>query len=439
MKRFLGTMMAIAVMSSLLAGCGGSAGENAAASTSSSAQSAGTQSVASAENVTVTIMHHMSEDPKRNALKAWTDEVTKQNSNIQFEVTNITDVDQYRNTLKTKLAAGDPPDIMGGNASQYKDLIEAGHIADLTSAPFIKNCDDNAVKGLTLNGKTYGIPVDIGALVVYYNKDVFSSTGVSVPTTYEEYLKVCQTFKDKNIVPNSFGFKDAWTANVETQMDYWPDMAKEPDLFKDSELRAKKFSDFAGFKRAMERVNQRLAFATGDVLGTDHNTALQEFATGKAAMTDGGTWDISSIRAANKDGNFGVFALPADKAEDTLMRISVDDAWMIADKAKNKDAAFTFFNYATSPEGGKVWAETTATISAFKGVDSSSLDPMTQDVSDIISSGKVINSDTLYILSGQMSTYLDQWGQEFVADSKRNVDEYIAKLDKQFDTIAKTN
>jgi raffinose/stachyose/melibiose transport system substrate-binding protein len=441
MKRFFGIVVIIAVFAAMLAGCGNAATTDESTSDTASGTAQTAQSVTTAEapkDVTLTVMHHMGEDTKRNGLKAWTDEFTKQNANVKFDVTNITDVTQYRNLMKTKLAAGDPADIMFGNASQYKDIIQAGHVADLTNTSFIKNCDENAVKGLTIDGKAYGIPIDIGALVVFYNKDIFADNGLSVPTTYDEYLKLCQTLQSKNIMSEAWGLKDSWIANVETQMDIWPDMSAEPDLFKDTETRAKKFADFTGFKRALERTAQRIAFQSGDVLGTDHNASVQLFATGKAAMLNQGTWDIGAIKAANKDGNFGVFALPADKAEDTLMRISVDDSWMIADKSANKDVAIKFFEYVTSPEGGKAWTDATSTISAVKGADASSLDPMTQDVLNIMNSGKVINSDTLYQLSGQMSTYFDTWCQEYVVDKDRSVDKYIEKLDKQFDTMANT-
>ena len=63
---------------------------------------------------------------------------------------------------------------------------------------------------------------------------------------------------------------------------------------------------------------------------------------------------------------------------------------------------------------------------------------MAREVSDIIASGKVINVNTLYVLSGQMNTYFIQWCQEFVADKNRTVDGYIAKLDQEFDNISKT-
>lgn len=425
------------VLSIIFTGCGSSPGGDKKSDGSVKQSESGQEEKQELEEVKVTIMHHMSEQAKRDGLKAWTDAVTAKNPNIQFEVIAVTDVQMYRDNIKTKIAAGDPVDIMFGNVTQYMDLVKAGHIADLTEDPYIENIDDNAIKGFTIDGKVMGVPIDLGALVVYYNKDLFKEYNLEIPKTYDEYINILETFKGTDIMPAAWGLKDAWIANVEFEMEIWPFMSKEPDFYKDTMERTKKFSDYPGFKRCLERLNKRIEYQTGDVYGTSYDKSLQLFATGKAATLNQGTWAIAGIRSYNSDGNFGCFALPADNENDTVMRISVDDAFMVSAQTDVKDAIVKFFGYATSPEGAKVWTEKTQTISAVKGADTSSLDPMAQDVMKIIQSGKVINSDTLVQTSGQMNKVLSQWMQEFVADKNRTIDGYIDKLDKEFDNIAK--
>lgn len=48
-----------------------------------------------------------------------------------------------------------------------------------------------------------------------YNKDVFDKLGISVPTTWEEFLQVCETIKTKGdgVIP-IFMPKDFWVPQI---------------------------------------------------------------------------------------------------------------------------------------------------------------------------------------------------------------------------------
>ena len=43
-----------------------------------------------------------------------------------------------------------------------------------------------------------------------YNKDLFDEYQVSVPTTWDEFLNVCEVFKEAGIIPQAFGDLEAW-------------------------------------------------------------------------------------------------------------------------------------------------------------------------------------------------------------------------------------
>ena len=152
---------------------------------------------------TIKVFHHMSEQTKRDGLKNLMDEFTKENPNVKFEEEAISQ-DSYKNTLKTKLAAGDAPDIIMGTPYEYTDLVDAGHIMDLTGQSFYNNIQDLAIPSVKIKDKLYGIPLDVQAHGIFYNKDVFKEAGVEVPQTYSDLVKVCETLKSKNIVPPIF-------------------------------------------------------------------------------------------------------------------------------------------------------------------------------------------------------------------------------------------
>ncbi|HYH03477.1 MAG TPA: extracellular solute-binding protein, partial [Bacillota bacterium] len=372
------------------------------------------------------------------ALQAWADGAAKANPQYKYEVNAVSDPTQYKNLIKTKIAAGDPADIMFGPPRDQMELIKAGNIADVTGAPFIKNYDPEILKGVSVDGKIYGIPVDLGLLLVYYNKDIFEKNGIQIPKTYDEFIKVCETLKGKGINPVSYGFKDAWTAGVDFMFEWYMMLVKEPNMFKDVEAGTKKFKDYPMFKRGMERNRQRVAFSTNNPFGTDNNKSVQLFASGQAAMFESGTWNISTIRELNKDGKFGMFMLPADNEADTRARLFLDDCFMINAHAKSMDSAYSFFNFATSSEGANVWASKTGLIPAIKGVQLQNVDEMTKDAVAVKDSGKTIFADVQYQPTGQLFDLLfSKFSPDFLADTKKSVDDYIDQFDQDYAEAAK--
>lgn len=437
MKRILSLATACTIMLSVLVGCGGNQEETttSAASTSENSTAVVSEASKSAEKVTVNVFHHMSEQGKRDGVTAWTTAVTASNPEITFNVEGI-DFNQYSTTLKTKIAAGDAPDVIFGRPKVYTDIVKAGHIMDITGQSFVNNIAESATASMKIDDKVYGIALDFGVMGVFYNKDIFKEAGIEVPKTNSELIKIADTLKEKGIIPFSHGFKDAWTAQVDFQSDFYSVLHKIPTFFKDVRDRTKKISDFPEFKESLLRYEKRLSYSSGDDFGTDYSKSLQLFSTGKTAMLIEGNWALGDIRKNNPKGNFGFFATPVSDVEsENILDIGVDDGFMISSQTKVKDAAFKLFDYATSPAGTDDWVKNSKTLSAMKGYKADDLDSMVVDILAYVSSNKTSNSQEYEALSGQHDSTFRKFQEEFAADSKRNVDKYIQKIDKEFDAI----
>jgi multiple sugar transport system substrate-binding protein len=62
----------------------------------------------------------------------------------------------------------------------------------------VSQFDKSAVQGATFDGKLYAVPTDYGPMVMYYRKDVFAKYGLSVPTTWAEYLTEAAVLKQRD-------------------------------------------------------------------------------------------------------------------------------------------------------------------------------------------------------------------------------------------------
>lgn len=422
MKKLTLILLSLVMIFSMVAACGGDTtdGDSAPA--------------ASGEPVHLTIYHHMGEQAKRDGVQAWADAVTAANPHYTFEINVIADANQYRQIIRTRIAAGDPVDIMFGAVRDYLDLVEAGHVANITDAPFIANFDEDVIEGSVVNGNIYGIPVDMGLLMVFYNRDIFEEHNLSVPTTYAEFLEICQILIDNGVNPLALGFGDAWTAGVDFMIEWYMMLEKDPYMFRDVMDGNARFADYPMFRRGVERSRERFVMAQGNPFGSSNDDSIQMFASERAAMLPNGTWSVSTVRDLNPDGNFGLFMLPADNAADTRARLFTDTCFMISSALTEAElsAAYAFFNFALSPEGANIWSELTGLIPATRGVTLTNPDPMTADAMAVKESGLTVFADTAIQPTGQRFDILFNFSADFLADMNRSIDDWIAAFDAEF-------
>lgn len=137
--------------------------------------------------------------------------------NIDVEITDLPE-GEYTTKIDTALVAGEPPDI--GYVYERKWLA-AGHFLPMndTIDAFNINIDDYnpsaAALLCTYNDQTYCIGTYTGAVMLFYNKDIFDAAGVeypsaTVPITMDEYVIMAeQLTKEGDSLENSIWGSDA--------------------------------------------------------------------------------------------------------------------------------------------------------------------------------------------------------------------------------------
>ena len=122
-------------------------------------------------------------------------EQIQKNAKIVLTGDSVPDVMEYNkgNATAGQLAAQGLIMPLTDAAAQYGwDSKLAGSLA--TTAKY----DENGLMG---SGDWYGVP-NYGEFVgVYYNKAMFAEQGLEVPTTLDEFVKVMDAFKAKEITP----------------------------------------------------------------------------------------------------------------------------------------------------------------------------------------------------------------------------------------------
>ena len=110
--------------------------------------------------------------------------------------------EQITSILQTKLAAGQPSDIVVYNKVSRRMSWMRSYFVDLSDEPFVDNLIDPSLFKAP-DGKILWVyhekhSMEMG---IVYDKKMFEEMKVSVPTTFDEFVQACATIKENGVTP----------------------------------------------------------------------------------------------------------------------------------------------------------------------------------------------------------------------------------------------
>lgn len=122
----------------------------------------------------------------------------------KINYTKFDDADTYQKELINALAENRGPDIfMVKNTWAYKHFGKIFPANGLTQTPLITPQEIRSLfpavvtKDFVINGAIYALPLNMDALALIYNKDVFDSKGIVYPPkTWDEFVSVVSKIKE---------------------------------------------------------------------------------------------------------------------------------------------------------------------------------------------------------------------------------------------------
>lgn len=237
--------------------------------------------------------------------------------------------------------------VMGGYA-------DAGHLLDLTAE--LKSVPGSlaAQQAMTWKGKIYGVAPFFAVAGIFVNEGIFKANNLKVPTTIEEFDKVCDTLLAKGIQPFACGEKDKWPA-----LALYMYLVNRYGGDASAQAAARKIPyNSEPFVKAAQLYQSwiKKGYFGATPLGEAYGDAQQLMATGKAAMHVTGSWMCAQYSNPDfTDQTLGFYAFPAFKSGGvgTVYDImGMTDIGFAATKAAagKKDAVVKFMKYAMSVE-----------------------------------------------------------------------------------------
>ena len=279
---------------------------------------------------------------------------------VTVEATYYTNTD-YKTALSTMMAADSEPDIIFTWELGYLgNYVNGGKIVSLQSyldadPEWAESFNEGTLDLLTYNGERYGIPTQQCLGLMFYNKRIFEENGVSVPTTYEEFLDVCQTLKDNGVTPISLASTaaDAWL--VSQYIQELGNGIGGYELFESLYNGEGAWNDPA-LVEAAEKFQAEVdaGYYEDGFTGVSSDEAREFFRMGLTAMYFNGAWEIQSLTDSSvspEAENIGAFVVPKiDPENDGVTLGSVDTSFAVTKNCQNVDAAVDFLKYWTNDE-----------------------------------------------------------------------------------------
>ncbi len=224
------------------------------------------------------------------------------------------------NLIKTRLSTGTMDDVFLYNSgSLFQALHPDSTLQPLTNEPWVKDLTSDFKKTVSTSKGLYGAPngttFDGG---VMYNKKVYAKLGLSVPTTWDQFISNSEKIKAAGIIPVLASYGDTWTSQLFVLADFANVSAQDPNWATDYTNNKAKYVNppaLAGFTHTQQIFNMGLM--NKDYASLTNVNALKLLATGKAAQYPMITVVISNVVQSNPDqvNDIGYFAMPPDSGD----------------------------------------------------------------------------------------------------------------------------
>ena len=325
-KKIIITIMALVVMGSTLVGCGSTKDKETNASV-------GNKIVA------------WSWDSAFNgaALKLAEEMYKEENPDFVLEIVDMSKID-LEQKLNTNLVSGTTeglPDIVLANDININKYINSykGAFTDLSGKINYDDFSNYKVSGLTIEGKQYAVPFDIGSAGMFYRIDYLEEAGFKADDleniTWDRYIEIGKVVKEKTgyhmltvnpnedtLIPIMLNSAGAWFTTPDNKPDFVGNKVLEESL--------KVFKDIStsGIAKPV----------------TSWSEFVGNFNSGDVASVISAVWQIPSImEEESQSGKWRVAPIPRLNIEGAKNASNEGgSSWMVLDEGKNKDLAIDF-------------------------------------------------------------------------------------------------
>lgn len=363
MKKLIAIALCAGMIFSM-AGCKSSTSADTSSGDTQAETPEATKETSSGDKTTVSLLSWYTEEQLAD-IKAGFEE---KNPDLELEIQYVPPTEQYMQKVMLLMNGNEPTDLFFMAPELRESVEETNFAEDLSDLPIMDKLSDSAKLTLGNGKQVYGISLDSWVGCMFYNKDIFEEAGITEePATWDELVEDMSKISDLGIDPLVAQSEDAGRLLLAL---FGSDVVSL-DLSAESGLSdgSKTFSELYG-----DSMNSwyddviEPKYLSQTCLSLTNDQAEEMFASKKAAMLLGGTWNIPDFNAKNPDLNYSAFAVPG-KTGNAMLQGCANVGIGVATNGEHKDEAYRFMDYITSDEGLATWVASFGNFMNVSGVD----------------------------------------------------------------------
>lgn len=350
-KKVLAVLLTVAMAVGVLAGCGS---KKAAEGQDGTAAGNGETQVASAgEGNEITLWYYWENEQHQEILNKMVEEYNSMQTASVVKAKYVPFAD-FKKQLSIGATASELPDMVIIDGPDHASYATMGIFADLTGKIDLSGYYDGPVNSCSLDGKLYGVPFGSNCLGLYYNEDMLTAAGATVPTTWDELRETAKKLTKDNVSGLAFCSLQNEEGTFNFSPWLWSTGATSYDINNEKGIKALDFVSSLVKDGSMSK--EAINWTQGDV--------MNQFISGNVAMMVNGPWQIPTMREQAPDLNWNVTLIPKDAEYASVLG---GENFGIIDN-ENTDASLDFIKFVTSEEKTKSYIDKFGYIAARKDV-----------------------------------------------------------------------
>ena len=329
------------------------------------------------DKTVVSFLHKFPEPENMAYFDAAVAEFEAANPTIDIVMEAVAD-EPYKDKIRVLMASDQVPDIYFSWSGEFgRKFAREGRTLDLTEALAGPEWQGRfaaaSLEPFQFEGKQFGIPVNVDSKYMIYNKAIFEKHGLSVPTTFAEFIALNDALLAAGEVPIAYGNQAPWAATH-----YIGDLFAKmvPDDVRQADYQllapADQLYTHPGYVEALalyKSFGDKGYFNNG-ANAISHQQARGAFIVGRSAMVYLELVEFYMLADTPvAEQGWGFFPTPpmegAAGRNDLLT--GAPDGFLISSKTEHPDEALAFLNFITSPEQAAKYVSTTGMTSAVIG------------------------------------------------------------------------
>lgn len=257
--------------------------------------------------------------------QGWTHPVHEELSELFTEETGIavdwqvTPADQHHDLLRTKLNAGEAPDIFWIQSNPFAvktELDPEKNCIDFTGEEWVDVLEPARLPSVSYNGRVYGQMLWHGSVEfpILYNKTLFEELGLSTPDTYADFRGAAAAIAQEGIVPVYEHVPSGWHHVLHIMQIGGSYVQANPDVYEQLNKNEITVSDVPGLLRAVTQLKEfaDLGYFGEDFLSNTGSDVVAQLAERRAAMYAGGVTTPQQIAEDYPESTdeWGAFVIP---------------------------------------------------------------------------------------------------------------------------------